>query len=71
MCCYGGLCVVLLVMFVIFGLVYLVIIGVLLCVGFFFKDVIIEVVLGVGGIWGLLLGGVVLLGVGVIVFYMM
>jgi len=69
--CFGGLSGVMKIIWIIFGLGWLVILGVLLFVGFWSKDKIIEVVF-IGEGWCLwVFGFVVFVGVGIIVFYML
>ena len=53
-----------------FGLGYLAIIGVPPLSGFYTKDSIIEAALGSHGAWGIVLGGIAILGAGITGFYM-
>ncbi|BDH56083.1 NADH-quinone oxidoreductase subunit L [Tsukamurella sp. PLM1] len=67
---YGGLAKVMPVTAVTFGLGYLAIIGVPPLSGFYTKDGIIEAALGHDGFWGIVLGGIAILGAGITGFYM-
>ncbi|GAA1071015.1 NADH-quinone oxidoreductase subunit L [Tsukamurella spumae] len=67
---YGGLGRLMPITAVTFGLGYLAIIGVPPLSGFYTKDGIIEAALGRGGFWGIVLGGIAILGAGITGFYM-
>ncbi|MCV2490448.1 NADH-quinone oxidoreductase subunit L [Geodermatophilus sp. YIM 151500] len=67
---FGGLARKVPITFVTFGLGYLALIGFPFLSGYFTKDAIIEAALDRGDTWGLVLGGVAILGAGLTAFYM-